>query len=57
MNLRALQLASFLSLSALIFFALDFTAGSDELALYFNHHPANAPYLCVAKPKVIKPVV
>ncbi|WPP01372.1 hypothetical protein SFA35_08445 [Pseudomonas sp. HR96] len=60
MNMRALHIAAFLSLSALIFFALDFTAraGSDnELALHFDQHPAAAPYLCVVKGKPVKRVV
>ncbi|WP_213877584.1 hypothetical protein [Pseudomonas sp. dw_358] len=55
MNKRALQIASFLSLSALIFLALDLTAGAgqrDELAMHFSHQPTAAPYLCVAKVKV-----
>lgn len=55
MNKRALQIASFVSLSAVIFLALELTAGAgqrDELALHFSHQPAQGPYLCVAKVKV-----
>ena len=60
MNMRALQIASFVSLSALIFLALDLTAragSGNELALHFDHHPASAPYLCVVKGKPVKRVV
>lgn len=61
MNTRALSIASFVMLSALIFFALDFTAragspGGDGLAVHFDNHPAAAPYMCVAKLKPVKRV-
>lgn len=59
MNLRAVKIASFVGLSALIFIGLKLTAGShnDYMAMAFDHHPLKTPYLCVAKPRTVKPLV
>lgn len=56
--MRVLKIATFLGLSVSIFLALDLTAGKtgDDLAMAFDHHPAKAPYLCVAKAKPVRPV-
>lgn len=58
MNKRVVHFAAFVALSGLIFVALDLTAGKtgDDLAMAFDHHPAKAPYLCVAKAKPVRPL-
>lgn len=58
MHKRVVNIAAIAALSALIFVALDLTAGKtgDDLAMAFDHHPAKAPYLCVAKAKPVRPV-